>query len=92
MVSESAEASAKASSPTDDITKLSFEEALAELETIVRRLEEGQSKLEDAIDAYARGTALKQHCEKKLKDARDRIEKIVLSSEGDIAVEEASFS
>jgi exodeoxyribonuclease VII small subunit len=65
-----------------DIAKLSFEEALAELETIVRQLEEGKGKLEEAIKAYARGAALKRHCEAKLAEARARVDKIVLGPEG----------
>jgi len=65
-----------------DIAKLSFEEALAELEGIVRQLEEGKGKLEDSIKAYARGAALKRHCEGKLAEARAKVEKIVLGPEG----------
>jgi exodeoxyribonuclease VII small subunit len=45
-----------------DISTLSFEDALAALEAIVRNLESGQQKLEDAISAYERGAALKKHC------------------------------
>ena len=65
-----------------DIAKLGFEEALAELETIVRQLEEGKGKLEEAIKAYARGAALKRHCEAKLAEARAKVDKIVLGPEG----------
>jgi exodeoxyribonuclease VII small subunit len=65
-----------------DIAKLGFEEALAELEGIVRTLEEGKGKLEDAIKAYARGAALKRHCEKKLDEAKAKVEKIVLGASG----------
>ena len=46
-----------------DIAKLSFEEALQELEQIVKRLEGGTGKLDDAIQSYERGTLLKRHCE-----------------------------
>lgn len=74
-----------------DIAKLSFEDALAELETIVRQLEEGKGKLEDAIKAYARGAALKRHCEAKLTEARAKVEKIVLSPEGPIGLEPADI-
>jgi len=63
---------------------LSFEEALKELETIVRRLEEGKTSLDDAINAYERGAALKAHCEKKLKDARLRVEQIVIGTDGTV--------
>ena len=65
-----------------DIAKLGFEEALNELEGIVRQLEEGKGKLEDAIKAYARGALLKRHCEKKLEEANAKVEKIVLGANG----------
>ena len=64
------------------IDAMSFEEALAELEDIVARLEQGEVDLEDSIALYERGTALKAHCEKKLKGAESRLEKIVLGPEG----------
>jgi len=60
----------------DDIAALGFEEAMKELEKIVRDLESGQVKLDDAVKAYERGAALKQHCESKLKEARTKVEKI----------------
>jgi len=62
--------------PPDDIAALGFEEAMKELEKIVRDLESGQVKLDDAVKAYERGAALKQHCESKLKEARTKVEKI----------------
>ncbi len=65
-----------------DIAKLGFEEALQELETIVRNLEGGKGKLEDSIKAYERGAFLKQHCEAKLRDAQMKVEKIVLGPDG----------
>ena len=68
----------------DDINKLTFEEALKELEEIVRGLENGSSALDDAINSYARGAAIKKHCEKKLNDAQMRIEKIVVGDDGQI--------
>ncbi|HEX5280295.1 MAG TPA: exodeoxyribonuclease VII small subunit [Micropepsaceae bacterium] len=64
------------------IEHMSFEAALSELEDIVSRLEQGEVDLEDSIALYERGTALKQHCEKKLKGAEARLEKIVLGTEG----------
>lgn len=64
------------------IEQMSFEAALSELEDIVSRLEQGEVDLEDSIALYERGTALKQHCEKKLKGAEARLEKIVLGAEG----------
>lgn len=74
-----------------DIRKMSFEDALAEMEDIVRHMESGQVKLEDAIDGYARGAQLKKHCQAKLKDAHARIEKIVIGPDGDIGAEPADM-
>ena len=65
-----------------DITGLPFEKALAELELIVTRLESGKVDLEQSIAIYERGEALKKHCEKLLKDAEARIEKITLKPDG----------
>jgi len=65
-----------------DIAKLSFEDALAELETIVRGLETGQGKLDEAIGAYERGAALKRHCEAKLAEAREKIQRIERQADG----------
>ncbi len=66
------------------VETLSFEEALRELETIVRALETGDTALEESIKAYERGTALKIHCENKLKEAQAKIEKISISNDGSI--------
>lgn len=65
-----------------DIAALSFEDALAALEDIVRQLEGGRVKLDEAVDAYERGVALRSHCERKLAEARQRVEKISLGSDG----------
>ncbi|MBT5945538.1 MAG: exodeoxyribonuclease VII small subunit [Rhodospirillaceae bacterium] len=65
-----------------DIAKMSFEDALAQLEEIVRNLEGGDSALDDAIAAYERGAALKRHCESKLRQAQARVEKISLGADG----------
>lgn len=73
------------STTQDDIGKLSFEEALKQLEEIVQRLESGRVELEESIAIYERGAALKAHCETKLKDAEARIEKIVLGPGGTAA-------
>jgi len=59
-----------------DIEAMSFEAALDELKEIVARLESGEGRLDEAIDAYERGDALKRHCEAKLRDAEAKIEKI----------------
>ena len=58
------------------VETLSFEDALAELEEIVSRLEGGQGSLNDAIEAYERGSILKRHCQAKLEEARLRVERI----------------
>ncbi|MGE0419925.1 MAG: exodeoxyribonuclease VII small subunit [Acetobacteraceae bacterium] len=67
-----------------EIAKLSFEDALAELEQIVRGLEGGQQKLEDAIKAYERGAALRKHCEDKLAEAEARVAAIVRNADGSV--------
>jgi exodeoxyribonuclease VII small subunit len=65
-----------------DVSAMSFEDALAELEQIVRGLESGQQKLEDAINAYERGVALRRHCESKLEEAEARVQVIVQRADG----------
>ena len=65
-----------------DIDGLSFEAALAELEAIVRSLEQGQAPLDESIELYQRGDRLKRHCEARLKAAQARIEKISLGPDG----------
>ena len=74
-----------------EIAALSFEEALAELQELVKRLERGDAKLEDAIKSYERGALLKRHCEARLKDAQMKVEKIVLGAGGAIGVEPANL-
>ena len=74
-----------------DIAEMSFEQALAELEQIVARLESGQAPLEDSIRMYERGSALKSHCERRLEAARLRVEKIVVGAGGATAAEPAEF-
>ena len=65
-----------------DIAKLPFEAALAELESIVEKLEKGAVALEESIKIYERGEALKAHCDKLLRNAEMRIEKITLGADG----------
>ena len=65
------------------ISEMSFEEALAELEDVVRSLEDGKVPLERSIDLYERGEALRKHCDERLKAAEMRVEKIV--AQGDKA-------
>lgn len=67
----------------DAIEQMSFEEALAALEDIVRQLEAGRVKLDDAIGFYERGMLLRRHCEKKLSAARSKIDKITASLNGE---------
>ena len=71
-----------------DIQTLSFEQAMAELEKIVQRLESGQEPLEQAITLYERGTALRQHCESKLNQAQLKVEKITQQPDGSVKTEE----
>lgn len=68
-----------------NIATMSFEDALAELEQIVRRLEAGQVKLDDAIESYERGAQLKRHCEQKLNEAQQRVDRIVIGPDGDVS-------
>lgn len=72
-----------------EIAAMSFEDALAELETIVRELEDGRIRLDAAISAYERGARLKAHCEKKLAEAKAKVEKITLGPSGPEGVEPA---
>jgi exodeoxyribonuclease VII small subunit len=64
------------------IAELSFEAALRRLEEIVRKLEGGETPLDQAIELYGEGERLKQQCEKRLADAQARIEKIHLGRDG----------
>ncbi len=81
----------KPKSEIDPIQTLAFEAALKELEGIVSRLEQGEVDLEDSIALYERGQALKSHCEKKLKAAESRLEKIVHGAGGAISTESADL-
>ncbi len=73
-----------------EVAQLSFEEALAELEQIVRRLESGSGKLDEAIQSYERGAQLKRHCDAKLREAQARVDKIVIGADGAVSVEAIS--
>jgi len=70
------------------VEELTFEQALSELQEIVRGIETGKDDLEKVINDYERGNALKVHCESKLKEAKLRIEKIVENADGSISTEE----
>jgi exodeoxyribonuclease VII small subunit len=81
--------------PDDDggaaVAGMSFEQALAELERIVQDLERGQLDLEAAIQAYERGTRLKEHCQRKLQEAQLRVERIALKEDGTVRTEPADL-
>ena len=72
---------------TKSIEKMTFEEALDELTILVKKLDSDQENLSDAINAFERGIELKTYCEKKLKEAKLKVEKIVASSSGEISYE-----
>ncbi len=71
-----------AAETNDDIKAMSFEQALAALERIVDDLEKGDVPLDQSIRIYERGEALKAHCDRLLKSAEDKVEKIRLSRDG----------
>jgi len=73
---------AKESKTQNDVAELPFEKALAELETIVQRLEKGDVALEESIQIYERGEALKRRCETLLREAEARVEKITRDASG----------
>jgi exodeoxyribonuclease VII small subunit len=68
------------------IEKLSFEEALSELESLVRRLEEGKCPLNEAIKTFERGIGLKNHCDSMLKNARLKVEQILENSDETVSM------
>ena len=73
----------------DDIKEMSFEDAMKELEAVVGKLESGDVPLEDSIKLYERGAALKEHCQKKLAEAEEKVAKITLDGNGNPAGTEA---
>lgn len=81
-MSQTTTASPPAAAAAVPVERLSFEDALAELEGIVKTLEKGDAPLEVAISAYTRGTALRAHCERKLAEAEERVQAIVLPEGG----------
>ena len=78
----------KKSNISPDITKLSFEEALEQLEEIVSKLEDGSINLEESIEEYTRGVHLKNHCEIKLKEATLKVEQITIDKDGKFSSKE----
>jgi len=71
-----------AESNNTDVKKMPFERAIDELESIVKRLEEGKVPLEESVAIYERGEALKRRCEELLRQAEARVEKITLNADG----------
>jgi exodeoxyribonuclease VII small subunit len=71
-----------AESSSNDVKTLSFERAIEELESIVKRLEEGKVPLEESVAIYERGEVLKHRCEELLRQAEARVEKITLDAGG----------
>ena len=69
-----------------DTENLTFEEAMLQLENIVRELEAGRIKLDDAVNAYTKAITLKNFCEQKLKDAQLKIEKIEINPDNYLSV------
>ncbi len=78
----------KKSNISPDITRLSFEEALEQLEDIVSKLEDGSINLEESIEEYTRGVHLKNHCETKLKEATLKVEQITIDKDGKFSTKE----
>ena len=74
-----------------DIAAMSFEDALNELQALVKTLERGESKLEEAIQAYERGDALKRHCDNKLREAQLKVDRIVQGPDGSVATQPANL-
>ena len=68
-----------------DVQNMSFELAMKELNSIVDRLEKGDVELEESIKIYERGEALKAHCDRLLKRAEAKVEKITLDAQGGVA-------
>lgn len=70
---------------TEDFANLSFEDALSKLENIVRELESGRIKLDDAVSAYEKAVALKKLCQDKLQAAALKVEKIEIAKDGTLS-------
>ena len=74
----------------NDLEKLTFEEALKELEELVDSLDKGDVSLDEAIAAYDRGSQLKDYCEKKLQEAKMKVDTIQASDNTDTIPEKLS--
>jgi exodeoxyribonuclease VII small subunit len=68
-----------------DVTAMNFETAISELESIVNKFESGEVDLENSIELYALGAQLKTHCEKKLTEAKLKVEKISITKDGKLS-------
>ena len=66
-----------------EIDGMSFEDAMRELESVVGKLEHGEATLEQSISLYERGAKLRAHCERRLRQAEERVEKIMLAANGE---------
>jgi exodeoxyribonuclease VII small subunit len=73
------------------IENMSFEEALKELESIVKKIDSGEETLESAITSFERGSELKKHCQSKLDQAKLKIEKIIQNADGSISSQEVEI-
>jgi exodeoxyribonuclease VII small subunit len=73
------------------VADLSFEAALAELESVVARLEKGEVPLDESIAIYARGAELRRHCEEKLKAAEARLAEITQGPDGTVTARPVEF-
>ncbi len=74
----------------EGVEALGFEVAMRELEEIVRRLESGEVELEESIAMYGRGALLKQHCDAKLRAAAEKVERLVVGSDGEVQATESA--
>ena len=74
-----------------EIAAMTFEQALTELQALVKQLEKGDNKLDDAIRSYERGALLKRHCESKLREAQMKVDKIVLGADGSVGARPADL-
>ena len=73
------------SPPEKAVDEMSFEDAMAELEQVLSKLERGDVALDDSINLYTRGADLKARCEKKLKEAEEKVAAITLDADGNPA-------
>jgi exodeoxyribonuclease VII small subunit len=76
------------SSKSNNLAEINFETAISELESIINKFETGEVDLEKSIELYSRGMELKNHCEKKLSEAKLRVEKISIGKDGKISTNE----